>query len=126
MLVQFLKNLYISLLIKLHGIRQAVAFPIVVDKKTKKTAFRATATSRDMELLRKAKLGLMRIIEMSGKWYAQISIEVPTSVTNNENIMGIDLGLKVPAVSVTSTGKTRFQKRQRKQVYTKKVPTTQT
>ncbi|AVF25547.1 transposase [Paenibacillus larvae subsp. larvae] len=61
-----------------------------------------------MELLRKAKLGLMRIIEKSGKWYAQISIEVPTSVTNNENIMGIDLGLKVPAVSVTSTGKTRF------------------
>ncbi|MEV2291403.1 RNA-guided endonuclease TnpB family protein, partial [Paenibacillus larvae] len=53
-----------------------VAFPIVVDKKTKKTAFRATATSRDMELLRKAKLGLMRIIEKSGKWYAQISIEV--------------------------------------------------
>ncbi|MCY9748443.1 transposase, partial [Paenibacillus larvae] len=48
------------------------------------------------------------IIEKSGKWYAQISIEVPTSVTNNENIMGIDLGLKVPAVSVTSTGKTRF------------------
>ncbi|MDT2256429.1 hypothetical protein P7H25_13470 [Paenibacillus larvae] len=45
-----------------------------------------------MELLRKAKLGLMRIIEKSGKWYAQISIEVPTSVTNNENIMGIDLG----------------------------------
>ncbi|AQT85934.1 transposase [Paenibacillus larvae subsp. larvae] len=85
-----------------------VAFPIVVDKKTKKTAFRATATSRDMELLRKAKLGLMRIIEKSGKWYAQIPIEVPTSVTNNENIMGIDLGLKVPAVSVTSTGKTRF------------------
>jgi len=37
-----------------------------------------------MELLRKAKLGLIRIIEKSGKWYAQISIEVPTSVTNNE------------------------------------------
>nr|WP_313789585.1 hypothetical protein [Paenibacillus larvae] len=59
-----------------------------------------------MELLRKAKLGLMRIIEKSGKWYAQISIEVPTSVTNNENIGAADLGLKVPAVSVTSTGKT--------------------
>lgn len=85
-----------------------VAFPIVVDGKTKKTAFRATMTSRDRELLSKGKHGLMRIIEKSGKWYAQISVEVPTSVTNNENIMGIDLGLKVPAVAVTSTGKTRF------------------
>ncbi|USG68290.1 transposase [Brevibacillus ruminantium] len=85
-----------------------VAFPIVVEGKTKKTACRATMTSRDRELLSKGKSGLMRIIEKSGKWYAQISVGVPTSVTNNENIMGIDLGLKVPAVAVTSTGKTRF------------------
>jgi len=85
-----------------------VAFPIVVDGKTKKTVFRAITTSRDMELFSKAKLGLMRIVEMSGKWYAQISLEVPASESNNENIMGIDLGLKIPAVAVTSTGKTRF------------------
>lgn len=85
-----------------------VAFPIVVDGKTKKTAFRAMTTKRDMELLRKAKLGLMRIIEKSGKWYAQISLEVPTEEIQRDHIMGIDLGLKVPAVAVTSTGKTRF------------------
>lgn len=85
-----------------------VAFPIVVDGKTKKIAFHAITTCRDMERLRRAKFGLMRIVEKSGKWYAQISLEVPTSETQNENIMGIDLGLKVPAVVVTSTGKTRF------------------
>lgn len=85
-----------------------VAFPIVVDGKTKKTTFRATSTNRDRELLSKAKLGLMRIVEKSGKWYAQISLEVPTTESNGEYMMGIDLGLKVPAVAVTSTGKTRF------------------
>ncbi|QQE73955.1 transposase [Brevibacillus composti] len=85
-----------------------VAFPIVLDGKTKKTAFRANPTYRDMELLCKARLGLMRIVEKSGKWYAQISLEVPTAESNGEHMMGIDLGLKVPAVAVTSTGKTRF------------------
>lgn len=85
-----------------------IAFPIVVDGKAKKTAFKATTTSRDMELLRKAKPGLMRIIEKSGKWYAQISVEMPISESNGEHRMGVDLGLKVPAVAVTSTGRTRF------------------
>lgn len=85
-----------------------IAFPIVVDGKTKKSAFSAITTSRDMDLLRKGKLGLMRIVQRSGKWYAQISVEVPTSETSHKGIMGIDLGLKVPAVAVTTTGKTRF------------------
>ncbi|MDT2293703.1 hypothetical protein P7H15_13860 [Paenibacillus larvae] len=66
-------------------------------------------TSRDMELLRKAKLDWMRIIEKSGKMYASnFNRSTYKRNKNNENIMGIDLGLKVPAVSVTSTGKTRF------------------
>lgn len=85
-----------------------VAFPIVVEGKTKKTTFLASPSNRDMELLRKAKLGLMRIVEQSRKWYAQLSLEVPTTELNGECMMGIDLGLKVPAVAVTSTGKTRF------------------
>ncbi|GIO38176.1 transposase [Paenibacillus antibioticophila] len=85
-----------------------VSFPIIVDGKTKKTTFLATPTNRDMKLLAKAKHGLMRIVEKSGKWYAQISLEAPTTESNGECMMGIDLGLKVPAVAVTSTGKTRF------------------
>ncbi|BCJ87081.1 hypothetical protein skT53_20660 [Effusibacillus dendaii] len=48
-----------------------IAFPIVVDGKTKETAFRATTTRRDRELLENAKFGLMRVVEKSGKWYAQ-------------------------------------------------------
>ncbi|MFF2530336.1 RNA-guided endonuclease InsQ/TnpB family protein [Brevibacillus sp. NPDC058079] len=85
-----------------------VAFPITVDGRTKKTKIQVTTTRRDMQLLKKGKLGLMRIVEKSGKWYAQISLIVQTNELIQENIMGIDFGLKVPAVVVTSTGKTRF------------------
>lgn len=86
----------------------AIAFPISINGKTKKTYFKAIATDRDIELIKKSKLGLMRIVEKSGKWYAQVSIQIPEEKFSGENIMGIDLGLKVPAVAVTSTGKTRF------------------
>ncbi len=55
-----------------------VAFPIVVDGMTKKTTFLATPTNRDLELLSKAKLGLMRIVEKSGKWYAWQTEQVHT------------------------------------------------
>ncbi len=50
----------------------------------------------------------MRIVEKSGKWYAQISIHVPVSEKKTKKVMGVDLGIKLPAVAVTSEGKTRF------------------
>lgn len=43
-----------------------------------------------------------------GKWYVQISVNIPAEKTPGVATMGVDLGLKVPAVVVTSTGKTRF------------------
>lgn len=86
-----------------------IAFPIMVDGKTKRTEFRAHWTERQRQRLVHAKLGLLRIVEKSHKWYAQIAIEVKTPPEEEEfNVMGVDLGLKCPAVAVTSTGKTRF------------------
>lgn len=87
----------------------SVAFPVMINGKTKKTTFPAIITERDLRLLQKAKLGLLRVVEKSGKWYAQISVEIPVgeSIPGNGE-MGVDLGLKVPAVAVTSSGKTRF------------------
>lgn len=87
---------------------ECVAFPIMVNGKAKKTGFPAKWTQRHWELLTNAKLGLLRIVEKSRKWYVQIAIEVKTPVRDETNIMGVDLGLKCPAVAVTSTGKTRF------------------
>lgn len=86
----------------------SVSFPTWRDGKVKKTAFPALLTERDKVLLARGKRGLMRIVEKSGKWYAQVSLQIATSEAEGEHIMGVDLGLKVPAVVVTSTGKTWF------------------
>lgn len=90
--------------------QSSLAFPIMVNGKAKKTIFPALITERDKKILQEAKLGLMRVVEKSGKWFAQISLEVPTpsQKPTKEQLMGIDLGLKVPAVAVTNEGKTKF------------------
>lgn len=87
---------------------KTVAFPITVNGKVKKTNFLALITDRDKELLEGAKLGLLRVVEKAGKWYAQVSLVIPVIQTHGEKAMGIDLGLKVPAVAVASNGKTHF------------------
>ena len=86
-----------------------IAFPVVVGGKTKRVAFHAQWTERHKKMLSNAKLGLLRIVEKSHRWYAQIALEVETPPERETgNTMGVDLGLKCPAVAVTSTGKTRF------------------
>jgi transposase len=56
-----------------------------------------------------SKLGALRIIQKPGTWNAQIAIkdELPTNV-ESDIVMGIDLGLKVPAVCKTFNGQTKF------------------
>lgn len=80
----------------------------MVDGNVHRLNVSARITERDQDLLSSGKLGLLKIVEKSGKWYVQIAIERPTEQANGDVTMGIDLGLKVPAVIVTSTGKTKF------------------
>jgi len=56
------------------------------------------------------KKGTLRITKKSNNWFAQISITTKCDeiAEGNNVIMGIDLGLKVPAVAVTSDNKTKF------------------
>jgi putative transposase len=86
----------------------SVAFPVMVDGKVSRPTIPAHITEREQILLRNGKLGLLKVVEKSGKWYVQIAAEVPTEQAAGDATMGIDLGLKVPAVVVTSTGKTKF------------------
>jgi putative transposase len=98
----------------------SIAFPIIVDSKVKKALFSAIITERDQQLLQQAKHGLMRIVEKSGKWFAQISLEMSTLPSTGAGVMGVDLGLKVPAVAVTKKGKTRFFGNGRQNKYMKR------
>jgi IS605 OrfB family transposase len=48
------------------------------------------------------KLGMLRIKKKRGKWIADIVLShAPPALVESERIMGVDLGIKVPAVSYT-------------------------
>ena len=66
------------------------------------------------------KLGTLRITEKSGKWIAQIAVTVEDSESADTGVLGVDLGLKCPAVAVTETGKTKFFGNGRENKYMKR------
>ncbi|SCW54889.1 transposase, IS605 OrfB family, central region [Paenibacillus tianmuensis] len=86
----------------------SVASPVILDGNVQRLKISAHVMEREQRLLSSGKLGLLKIVEKSGKWYVQISIERKTEQATGDVIMGIDLGIKIPAVVVTSTGKTKF------------------
>lgn len=100
-----------------------IYLPLTIDGKTKRTPIRALLVdkhNRNFDLL-KHKLGTLRITQKSGKWIAQISVTIPTSEKTGTKVMGVDLGLKVPAVAVTDDGKTRFFGNGRQNKYIKRM-----
>lgn len=97
-------------------------FPIVIHEKVKKTSFKALLVdkeNRNFELLSN-KLGTLRINKINGKWIAQISVTIETNENKNVSIMGVDLGIKVPAVAMTNGGKIRFFGNGREVKYTRR------
>ncbi|WP_100330660.1 RNA-guided endonuclease InsQ/TnpB family protein [Bacillus xiapuensis] len=99
-----------------------ISLPIMIDGKAKKTPIRALLIdkeNRNFNLL-KHKLGTLRITKKSNKWIAQISVTTPTPQKTGFKVMGVDLGLKVPAVAVTDDGKVRFFGNGRQNKYKKR------
>ena len=60
------------------------------------------------QLLSTGYLTSLKIKKSNKKWYCYIKILKPDPQSYGEHVMGIDLGIKVPAVAATSTGKIRF------------------
>ena len=99
-----------------------ISIPIMIDGKTKKTPIRALLTDKDnrnFDLL-KHKLGTLRITKKSDKWIAQISVTIPIVQKTGLKVMGVDLGLKVPAVAVTDDENVRFFGNGRQNKYMKR------
>lgn len=84
---------------KIDAEKQTVSFPLW-DGKCKRFTFDALITDKDREML-KNKQGILRVVQKSGKWYAQVAIEIREGKSEDLGIMGIDLGLKIPAVVST-------------------------
>lgn len=91
-----------------HGLKDnLLSFPVLIKGKSKRIEVPIVLTDYQKKLLAN-KFGSLRISQKSGKYIAQIAIQVTESTVTGNQAMGIDLGLKIPAVAVTETGKTKF------------------
>ena len=95
-----------------------IKFPALINGKSKRISIRTSITDKQKAIFANAKLGTMRIVYKGNKIVAQIVYEVtdPT-YSDNGNIMGIDLGIKCPAVSYISDGSVKFYGNGRKNKY---------
>ena len=107
---------------------KTVSFPLFRDGKTasrktkrnsvQKTIRVATVTPRQREILTETShLATLRIVRRGDKFFAQVGykVEEPETASLNELladpnvlVMGVDLGIKCPAVSYSTDGKIRF------------------
>lgn len=83
-----------------------ISFPVWLGK-SKKISVKALIPTQIKEVL-KGKLGALRITKKSNKYIAQITVEVEEQIFQGTRVMGVDLGIKVPAVCVTSNNKVKF------------------
>lgn len=97
-----------------------VKFPVMINGKSKQIPVKALFSHYQKKQLEN-KIRTLRITKKSGKWIAQICIKIEDKPTSKEgNTMGVDLGLKVPAVAITDTGKTKFFGNGRQNKYMKR------
>ena len=95
-----------------------IEFPVMVNGKSKRISVSVKLTERQKSLFSDAKLGTMRIVIKNYTLVAQIVYEVAEpELKTDGNIMGIDLGIKCPAVSYCSDGNVKFYGNGRKNKY---------
>ena len=82
-------------------------FPVLVNGKSTRINMPVLLSTYQLEKLN-GKIGTLRITEKSGKWIAQIAVTIEDAESRDSGVLGVDLGLKCPAVAVTETGKTKF------------------
>lgn len=86
-----------------------IDFPVMMNGKSKRISVPVKLTDRQKSLFSNAKLGTMRIVVKNRVLVAQIVYEaVEPELKPDGNIMGVDLGIKCPAVSYCSDGSIKF------------------
>ena len=98
-----------------------LVLPVCIDGKTQQ--IRIACASIALE----GKIGILRIKKKRGKWIADIALTVGDApATDGQAIMGIDLGVKVPAVAhvigkgIRFFGNGRYQRMMRRQFYSRR------
>lgn len=87
----------------------SISFPVFRNGKSRKICVKAIIPDELFTLFQHSNLGSLRITKKNHKYIAQIAYEKPAEIHNENNgIMGVDLGLKCPAVSFSDNGKVKF------------------
>ena len=95
-----------------------IKFPVFVNGKSKRLSVKTKMTTDQKTIFANNELGTMRIVYKNNKIVAQIVYKKKESAYNNiGNVMGVDLGIKCPAVSYVSGGNIKFYGNGRKNKY---------
>ncbi len=95
-----------------------IEFPVMINGKSKRISVKTKMSDKQKSVFASYKLGTMRIVIKGNSIVAQIVYEVeePTASTDGK-VMGVDLGIKCPAVSYVSDGNVKFYGNGRKNKY---------
>lgn len=95
-----------------------ITFPVLINGKSKRLSVKAKMTDEQKSVFSDSKLGTMRIVYKNNKIVAQIVYEIAEPVYKGDgNVMGVDLGIKCPAVSYISDDNVKFYGNGRKNKY---------
>ena len=86
-----------------------IEFPVMVNGKSKRLSVRTKMTDKQKSTFASYKLGTMHIVVKGNSIVAQIVYEAnEPPILGDGNVMGVDLGIKCPAVSKCSDGSVKF------------------
>jgi IS605 OrfB family transposase len=95
-----------------------ISMPFMIDGKSKKIQIQADIQPWQLDVIKLAiKKGTLRVTPKNKHWIAQVPLEVPTKLNSSTKILGVDLGIKVPAVAVTDENESAFFGNGRKNKY---------
>lgn len=87
----------------------SIKVPFVVSGKSQKIEINAHISEYERHLIESSsKLGALRITQKGNKYVAQIAIETNVKEQTSTKAMGVDLGIKIPAVCCTDENKVKF------------------
>ncbi|OTN94490.1 RNA-guided endonuclease InsQ/TnpB family protein [Enterococcus faecium] len=86
-----------------------IKMPFVINGNSKKIEISAVIPEYELSLLKNAsKIGTLRVTRKRSHYMAQIAIEIPERLNTSTKIMGVDLGIKIPAVCCTDENEVKF------------------
>lgn len=95
-----------------------IEFPVMMDGRAKRISVKTRMSDKQKSVFASYRLGTMRIVVKGSSLVAQIVYDADEAVfSDGGNIMGVDLGIKCPAVSSCSDGSVRFYGNGRRNKY---------